>query len=205
MGLLCFKEVISVQKQNTYNGNKEEGFISLQIKITNYKTMEPNKKQMHRGLTKTDRQDLRNQCKMGLGLSILVFVLTTIVVMIVYKSYFDLNPNALNTKMVISISIGTLIFSIILNFLINRKYYQDLQFNEKIQVTKTLMSKCKTTDYIASSGKNMTKAYIEKFEFVVDDIKFNVDKELFECCTEGDKLIFNYALKSQYLLSIEKK
>jgi len=165
-----------------------------------------NKNQMHRGLTKKDKGDLRNQCKMGISLSLLVFVLTTIIGVTIYELFFDSNPNALNTKMVISISIGTLVISIMLSFLINGKYYRDLQFNEKIQTTKTLMSKCKTTDYIASlRGSSMSKAYIERFEFVVDHIKFNVDKELFERCTEGDELIFNYALKSQYLLSIEKK
>lgn len=139
-------------------------------------------------------------------MSLLVFILATIIGVTIYESYFDMNPDALNTKMAVFISTGTMIFSMMLNLLINRKFYRDLQFNEKMQVTKTLMSKSKTADYALSSrGSSMTKAYNERCEFVVDNIKFSVDNELFERCAEGDKLIFNYALKSQYLLSIEKK
>ncbi|MCK3686187.1 hypothetical protein [Maribellus sp. YY47] len=167
--------------------------------------MGTNKYQTRRGLSKTDRKVLRNRCQTGLGFSILVFVFTTILGVTIYELIFDLNPDAINTKMVIFISIGTLIFSGTLNFLINHKYYRDLQFNEKIQVPKTLTGKSKTVDYVYSTlDTSSPNANTIRFEFLVDDIKFNVDKELFEQCADGDKLIFNYALKSQYLLSIEK-
>jgi hypothetical protein len=161
--------------------------------------MKAKNKQMHRGLTQTERKNLRNQCKMGLILSLLVFVFTTIVGVTIYA-------NGLNLKIAGLIAIGTLSSSVLLNFLICNKYYRDLQFNEKVQVVKTLVNKSKSTIYHASAlGSNMSKAYNEKFEFVVDGINFNVDKELFERCAEGDQLIFNYAPKSEYLLSIEKK
>ncbi|MCE4563897.1 hypothetical protein INQ51_06200 [Maribellus sp. CM-23] len=167
--------------------------------------MRTNKYQMWRGLSKTDRKVLRNQYINVLGLCVLVFVLATVIGVTIYELFFDLNPDALHTKMMIYISVGTLILSIMLYFLISHKYYRDLQFNEKIQLTKTLMGKYKTADYAAPvRGNSMSKTYTVRFEFLVDDIKFNVDKELFERCTEGDKLIFNYALKSHYLLSIEK-
>ena len=168
--------------------------------------MKAKNKQMHRGLTQTERKNLRNQCKMGLILSLLVFVFTTIVGVTIYALFFDSNPDGLNLKIAGLIAIGTLSSSVLLNFLICNKYYRDLQFNEKVQVVKTLVNKSKSTIYHASAlGSNMSKAYNEKFEFVVDGINFNVDKELFERCTEGDQLIFNYAPKSEYLLSIEKK
>ncbi len=172
--------------------------------------MKTHKGQMRRGLTKADKKNLRNQCRMGLSLSLLIFVLTSFIGVMIYELFFDLNPNGLNIKVMSLFLIGALIFSILLNFLINHKYYRDFQFNEKIQITKTLIRKSKSTDYIASlrgassRGNAMSKAYIERFEFIVDGIAFDVDKELFESCAEGDKLIFNYALRSQYLLSIEK-
>lgn len=167
--------------------------------------MKAKNKQMHRGLTKTDKKNLRNQCKMGLSLSLLVFVFATIIGVTIYELFFDLNPSGLNLKMAGIIATGTLSSSVLLNFLICKKYYRDLQFNEKVQVIKTLVNKSKSTIYHASVlGSNVTTAYTEKFEFVVDGINFNVDKELFEHCSEGDKLIFNYAPKSEYLLSIEK-
>jgi hypothetical protein len=160
---------------------------------------------MRRSLTTKDKKDLRNQCRMGLGISLLFFMLTTIIGVTIYELAFNLNPNTLNTRMAISISIGTLTFSTILSFLINHKYYMDLLSHEKFQEIKTLVGKCKTIDYAAGRGYSMTKAYINRYEFIVDNIKFRVEQELFESCSEGDKLIFNYATKSNYLLSIEKK
>ncbi len=160
---------------------------------------------MHRGLTKTDKKNLRNQCKMGMSLSLLVFVFVTIIGVMIYELAIDSDPNGLNIKMAVLIAIGALVVSVLLNLLISHKYYLDLQFNEKVQVIKTLMSKSNTDVYNASAPRSgMSKAYNEKFEFVVDDTKFDVDKELFERCAEGDQLIFNYAPKSEFLLSIEK-
>ncbi len=160
---------------------------------------------MHRGLTETDKKSLRNQCKMRMSLSLLVFVLTTIIGVTIYELFFDLNSNGLNIKMAGLIVGGTLSSSVLLNFLICNKYYRDLQFNEKVQVLKTLISKSQNDIYNTSAlNSGMSKAYTEKFEFVVDDTKFDVDKDLFERCSEGDQLIFNYAPKSEYLLSIEK-
>ncbi|QIA06632.1 hypothetical protein [Draconibacterium halophilum] len=141
-----------------------------------------------------------------MSLSLLVFVLSTIIGVVIYEIFFDLNPNGLNIKMAGLIVVGTFSISLLLSFLMCYKYYQDLQFNEKVQVIKTLRNKSKSTIYHASAlGSNISKAYNEKFEFVVDDIKLDVDKELFEHCAEGDQLILNYAPKSEYLLSIEKK
>ena len=131
-------------------------------------------------------------------------MLITVIGVTIYESSFDSDPNALNTKMAVLISIGTLTFSILLNFLINHRYYADLRNNQKVQIIKTLMSKSKSIDSAAGRANGLTKAYINRFEFCVDDIKFRVDKELFESCSEGDKLIFNYAAKSEYLLGIEK-
>lgn len=161
---------------------------------------------MHRGLTETDKKNLRNQCKMRMSLSLLVFVLTTIIGVTIYELFFDLNSNGLNIKMAGLIVVGTFSIMLLLSFLMCYKYYQDLQFNEKVQVIKTLMSKSQNDIYHASAIRSgISKAYTEKFEFVVDDIKLDVDKELFELCAEGDQLIFNYAPKSEYLLSIERK
>ncbi|WP_319479886.1 hypothetical protein [uncultured Draconibacterium sp.] len=140
-----------------------------------------------------------------MSLSLLVFVLTTIIGVTIYELFFDLNSNGLNIKMAGLIVGGTLSSSVLLNFLICNKYYRDLQFNEKVQVLKTLISKSQNDIYNTSAlNSGMSKAYTEKFEFVVDDTKFDVDKDLFERCSEGDQLIFNYAPKSEYLLSIEK-
>ena len=49
--------------------------------------MKAKNKQMHRGLTTTDRKNLREQCKMGLILSLLVFVLATIIGVTIYELF----------------------------------------------------------------------------------------------------------------------
>lgn len=155
-------------------------------------------------LTVNDRKNLRNQCRMGIALSVLLFVFVGIIGITIYESSVDLNPDSLNTKMAITILGGALAFSIILNFLINYKFYIDLRNNEKIQITKTLDSKEKSIDSAASRNTSFVKGHLNRYEFDVDNVKFMVDEKLFESCAEGDKLDFNYAPKSEYLLGIEK-
>lgn len=157
---------------------------------------------MRRSLTIKDKKDLRNQCRLGFSISLLFFILSTIIGVTIYALASDLNLNTLNTRITLLISFGTLTFSIILFFLINHKYYKDLLYNEKIQELKTLINKSETIDY-ATVG--MSRAYINRYEFIIDNTKFRVEQELFESCSVGDKLIINYAPKSKYLLSIEKK
>ncbi len=116
--------------------------------------MKAKNKQTHRGLTKTDKKNLRNQCRMGMSLSLLVFVHATIIGVTIYELSFDSDPNGLNIKMAGLITIGTFILSVLLNFLLNHKYYRDLQFNEKIQIIMTLMSKSERKDYHAASPRS---------------------------------------------------
>ncbi len=159
---------------------------------------------MRRQLTEKDRSDIINQCKMGISISLMVFMFVTIIGVTIYEMAFDSDSTALNSKMDISIAVGVFFFAVLLQFLINNKYYSDLRNNEKVLDTKTLADKSKSIDPMTLKGVNFSKGYINRFEFIVDNIKFRVDKELYESCEEGDKLIFSYAPKSKYLLNIEK-
>ncbi len=159
---------------------------------------------MHKNLTEKNRKDIKNQCKMGLGISLIVFMLATPIGITVYEIMFDSDSTALNTRMAILIVVGVLFFAVLLSFLINYKYYSDLRNNEKVLFTKKLSSKLKSIEPISFKGANLSKSYLNRFEFIVDNTKFLVDEELYKNCVEGDKLIFSYALKSKYLLDIEK-
>ncbi len=159
---------------------------------------------MRRQLTEQNRSDLKNQCKMGISISIMAFMFVTLIGVTVYEMLFDVDRTALNSKMDILIAVGVLLFAVLLQFLINYKYYSDLRNNEKVLQTKILADKSKSIDPVSLKGANFTKGYINRFEFIVDNIKFRVDEELYKSCKEGDKLIFSYAPKSKYLLNIEK-
>lgn len=155
-------------------------------------------------LTENDVKELRNQCRMGVVISLLIFLFVSIIGLVIYESNFDSNPDIFNAEMAISISIGAFIFAVILNLILNHRLYADLRNNEKIQTIKLLTSKSNNIDSAHGMGQIVTKAYVRRFEFVVDGISFLVDEKLYKSCFEGDRLIFNYAPKSRYLLGIQK-
>lgn len=159
---------------------------------------------MRKNFTENDRKVVKNQCKMGLSISLMVFILATLIGITVYEAMFDSDSTALNSQMAIFIAGGVLFFAVLLNFLINYKYYSDLRNNVKELHIKKLAGKSKSIDPIDFKGANLSKGYINRFEFVVDNMKFIVDEELYENCADGDKLVFWYAPKSKYLLNIEK-
>ncbi len=152
---------------------------------------------MLRSLSTKDIKILRNQCSMSYLISTILFIFSTIIGVTIYELYFDTNPRAINYQMAVTISLAAVFLSVIVFFGLNWKYYSDIQNNEKVQTIKTLQNKNKITDYYKTT---ITLKYV----FVVDNINLTVNKDLFESCNIGDKLIFNYAPKSKFLLSIEK-
>jgi hypothetical protein len=130
-------------------------------------------------------------------ISTILFILGTIAGVTIYEVYFDANPREINYQMAVTIGLAVLLLSIIVIFVFNRKYYSDIRNNEKMPITKTLQEKKIIKDYYKTT---VTLNYT----FIADNINFAVNKELFNECNKGDKLIFNYAPKSKFLLSIEK-
>ena len=152
---------------------------------------------MQRSLSTEDIKNLRNQCSMSYLISTILFIFGTIIGVTIYELYFDANPRAINHQMAVTISLAVLFLSVVVFFGINWKYYSDIRNNEKIQTIKTLQNKNKITDYYKTT---VTLKYV----FTVENINLTVNKDLFESCNIGDKLILNYAPKSKFLLSIEK-
>ncbi len=152
---------------------------------------------MHRSLSTKDIKDLRNQCSMSYLISAILFILGTIVGVTIYELYFDSNPQAINYQIAVIIGFAILFLSVIVFLGLNWKYYSDILNSEKIQTIKTLQNKDIVTDYYKTT---VTLKYV----FTVDNVNLIVNKDLFDSCNIGDKLIFNYAPKSKFLLSIEK-
>jgi len=162
-------------------------------------------------LTEKDIKDLKYQCRMGYILPFLIFILGSIIVGSIYELNFTTNNNGLNFKIDFLISMVFAIISLLVSYIINKKYYSDLRNNEKESEIKIIQRKTEKKDYEAGSG-NMTtlphdnpmKEFI-RYDFIIDYTNYRVDKELFELCSNGDEVLFFYAPKSKYLLSIEKK
>lgn len=130
-------------------------------------------------------------------ISTILFIFGTIIGVTIYELYFDANPGAINYQIAVIIGLAVLFLSVILFFRLNWKYYSDILNNEKIQTIKTLQNKDIITDYYKTM---VTRKYV----LTVDNVNLTVNKDLFDSCNIGDKLIFNSAPKSKFLLSIEK-
>ena len=93
----------------------------------------------------------------------------------------------------------------------NRKYYQDIQNNQKVAVLKTLQRKTSKRDFEAGSGNMTTLPHNNpmnefiRYDFIIDNTIYRVKKELFESCSDGDQVYFYIAPKSKFHLSIEKE
>lgn len=152
---------------------------------------------MHRSLSTQDIKDLRNQCSMSYLISAILFIFGTIIGVTIYELYFDSNPQTINYQIAVIIGFAVLFLSVLLLFRLNWKYYSDILNNEKNQTTETLQNKDIITEYYKTM---VTRKYV----FTVDNVNYTVTKDLFDSCNIGDKLIFNSAPKSKFLLRIEK-
>lgn len=160
-------------------------------------------------LTANDKKELKNQCKIGYVLPTLIFLLGTAICVVLYELNFN-EANSPDFQIDLLIAAGFFVISFLLSFFINRKYIQDLRNNEKVAETKIIQQKSETKDFEAGSGNVTPVAHLNemkgffRYDIVVENVKYRIDKELYDICSDGDKLVFYYAPKSKYLLSIEK-
>lgn len=159
-------------------------------------------------LTNKDVKELKYQCRMGYVLPFMIFVLGTLIVVAVYELNFNKNTKGLNLETDLLIAFGFLVFSFFISYLMNRKYYADIRNNKKVSETKTVQGKIGKKDYEAGSGNMTTLPHNRpmnefiRYDLVIENIKYRVDKELYDKCSEGDEVLLFYAPKSNYLLNI---
>ncbi len=164
---------------------------------------------MTKSLTQADIKELRHQCRMGYLLPVFLFVLLSNIALIIHHSFYDFNEISF-TELDGIIILACIAFSIWVSHRMNGKYYEDIRNNRKVAERKVLQRKQSKRDFEAGSGNMTTRPHnnpmneFTRFDFIVDNTLYRVDKVLFENCSEGDLVSFYYAPKSKYLLSIEK-
>ena len=162
-------------------------------------------------LTEKDIKELKNQCRMGYVLPAMIFILGSFIGGAIYELNFNTNSDGLSIEIDLIIVLGFLILSFLVSRLMNKRYYSDIRYNEKVSETKIIQRKIDKKDYEAGSGNMTTFPHnnqmkeFTRYDLIVENTRYRVDKELFDKCSNGDEVLFFYAPRSKYLLSIEKR
>ncbi|MBK3519766.1 hypothetical protein [Carboxylicivirga marina] len=164
---------------------------------------------MTKSLSQADIKELRYQCRMGYLLPVFLCALLSYVI-VGFHQYNSDFEEIVFTSIDGLIILACVIFSIWVSYQMNGKYYQDIRNNIKVAERKVIQKKQAKRDFEAGSGNMTTLPHnnpmneFTRFDFIMDNTLYRVDKDLFESCSDGDKVSFYYAPKSKYLLSIEK-
>ncbi|WP_430815489.1 hypothetical protein [Carboxylicivirga sp. RSCT41] len=162
-----------------------------------------------RALTREDIKELRYQCRMGYIIPFFISIVGSAIVITLFEIHinqaaaFDYGTNALLVTVVALIAV-------LVSYYMNHKYYGDISNNYKIAQTKVLERKVRKKDFEAGSGNATTMPHkrsmksFTRYDFIIDNTVYRVDKQLFNTCHDGDKVLFYYAPKSKYLLSMAK-
>lgn len=157
-------------------------------------------------LTNSEKDELKLQCRMGYIIPFMFFIISTTIVVSIYEMNFNIG-SALNYQTdFIIMGIFTFI-SIAISFAMNNKYYADIRYNEKIVEPKLIQRKVSKTDYEPGTGNGLfgeMKSFI-RYDLIIENTKFKVDKTLFDSVKDGDEVVFMFAPKSKYLLGINTK
>ncbi len=160
---------------------------------------------MTKPLTEQDRKDLKYQCRMGYVLPGLLFIISaSLLVLVAFTKDVEFSSGYF-----IMSALATVFIAVVFSLRMNKKYYIDIKNNIKAIDIKPIDQKEKKLDYeagsgtVGSAGKKMKE--FDKYSFVVENVRYDVEKELFEKCEEGDEVVFYFAPASMFLLSIEAK
>jgi amino acid permease len=165
---------------------------------------------MNKSLTLKDIKELRYQCRMGYILPFFLFFFGTLFSIALYENLLN-KEDTTNLVAAVSILLVWVFLAILISYKMNGKYYQDIRNNIKVPNTKIIQQKNRKRDFEAGSGNMTTLPHnnpmkeFYRYDFIVENTIYRVEKELFESCSEGDTIHFYYAPKSNYLLTIEKE
>lgn len=157
-------------------------------------------------LTEKEVNELKYQCRMGYIIPSMIFIIGTVLSMLFLWKIVEGD-----IEIVLYVVFGLFVISALISYIMNRKYYSDIKSNIKTSVVKVIQKKVDTKDFEAGSGNMTTLPHnnpmneFMRYDLIVENTKYRVDKELFESCSEGDEVLFLYAPKSKFLLGIEKK
>lgn len=160
---------------------------------------------MRSPLSANDIKELRYQCRMGYILPGMFFILgSTLFTAIVFNMTEIFESE--NIEMTAMSLVGFAVLSLALSYKMNWKYLFDIKNREKLIETKIIQKKESKRDYEAGSGTlyiGQEMNGYDSFSIVVENYRYRVDKDVFEHCTVGGEILFNYGPKSRYLINIE--
>ena len=156
---------------------------------------------MRAKLSEEGIKNLKYQCRAGYVVSILFFLLGSSITFVLY--YIN-DINSLSEAVLLFLTILTVSF--LIAFFMMGKYITDINNNEKFLEVKIIQVKELKKDYEAGSGGRLSfngdmKAF-NRYDIIIDNIRYRVDKTFFEACREGDEVIFHIAPKSKHRLKI---
>ncbi|WP_321320610.1 hypothetical protein [Labilibaculum sp.] len=166
---------------------------------------------MRRKLTEQDIKNIKYQCRMGYILPFFFFTLGSIFITALVDFIVSFERE-IEGSIHIYLTIGILfIISVLMNYLMNGKYKADLRNKEKILERKTIQKKLATEDVEAGSANvgplphNRSMNKFMRYDLIIDNTKYRIDKELFDKCSDGDDVFFHIAPKSKYRIKIDLK
>ncbi len=156
-------------------------------------------------LTENDMKELKFRCRVGYILPVMVFILLSLAAISIYEINYNIDSDSLNLQVDLFLLLAVFLFSCWLSYHMNRKYYADIKNKIKVYSKKKIQKKISTVVYEAGSGSGNTLGMKDgmRYDLIVDNILYRIDKPLYEECLVGDTVLLYYAPKSNYLLSIE--
>lgn len=175
---------------------KKEYIYPAQIQQTYYNVL--NKYIL---LSDNDRKQLRQQCRIGIIIPLMLLVILNIAIL-GFTSMTDFNYNSPIIQMAVLLTVLLVLF---IGYLMNRRYLADLKNGEKVGVVKKIQFKEAKKDFEAGSGTMYIGDEMNEFiryDLIVENTRYRIDKELYEASEKGGEVVFYFAPKSNYLLEI---
>lgn len=154
-------------------------------------------------LDQADINEIKHLKKMGIVFPVLFFTGLALFDFVYWKIDTEVEQ-----WMFITINISVLLLSVLVNFLMNRKYNKDLLLGTKNVELAIVQEKYDIISHEAGSGtlyigqrmRPIHVAYV-----IIDYTRYEVPRDVYDLISEGDEIEMHYSAYSKTLLSIHAK
>jgi hypothetical protein len=162
---------------------------------------------MKANLTQEDIKELKYSCRPGILIATALFAIGLLGLLVKYLTDHNDQNIIPFYESKIFIIFGLLIFtSFLLGFSLTRKFFVDIRNGEKLLEKKVIQKKLIYVYHEPGSGNLLTgkkMKSVDSYNLIIDDLRYNVNKELFDKVVEGGTVYFHIAPISQELLQID--
>ena len=163
---------------------------------------------MKRRLKKEDRKKLKYATRTGYVFGAFIFIPSASGYILARFDIIATSPDYL--------FLFGILLCILTVWLINRKWWIDLRKNEKEVVNKFVDKKESKVEYAAGSSIGISttgkkspffldqKSYTD-YSLIIENVRYKIDKEIWERVKENEEVEFHYAPKSKFLIGIFPK